>query len=324
MNQKRGFVTVATGEYYYWLAENLIMSYKLFSENKYPMYVMTDSAGAERLAKVFDGVIVLDEPHYSFLDKILVYENTVFEETIFLDADMNIVDDITFLFDEFHTLGSEISCIGTLRTITDDTKPNHFGMKAIERFGLKQYISFGGGIYYFKKSSKAQQSIQFIFDELIPNYGKYELKYFGGDKMADEPLMELAMLQYNMRPLSTTNHIMRFAENMMDTIKWDMNNRKASFVWRDKEVFPTILHYATFNTYTKEYVYYNTLLRCKFKKVWNIIIPFYILKEEVRLFFRLAVNPRRRTAFYKWFFGHFTIEYVKLTCRRIMRRLGKR
>ena len=96
---KRGFVTIATGKYYCWLAENLIMSYRLFSDTKYPMYVITDKEGEKRLKKLFDGVIVVDDATYGWVDKILVYKNTVFEETIFLDADMHITKDISFLFD---------------------------------------------------------------------------------------------------------------------------------------------------------------------------------------------------------------------------------
>ena len=83
---KRGFVTVATGKYYCWLAESLIMSYRLFSDTKYPMYVITDREGEKRLKKLFDGVIVMEKPTYSFLDKIRVYDNTVFEETIETDG----------------------------------------------------------------------------------------------------------------------------------------------------------------------------------------------------------------------------------------------
>ena len=95
MDTKKGFVTVATGSYYCWLAQNLAMSYRLWSKGAYPLAVMTDKKGAKKLKKYFDRVIVMDDPTYTFLDKISVYENSPYEETIFLDADMDIVRDIS-------------------------------------------------------------------------------------------------------------------------------------------------------------------------------------------------------------------------------------
>ena len=142
MDYKRGFITVATGDYYCWLAENLVMSYKLFSEAKYPMYVMTDKKGEKRLKKVFDGVIVLDKPYFSFMDKMMVYQNSPFEETLFIDADSDIVSDISLLFDVFNDNGSEVSCVGAIRKISEKNKPVHFGDKVIRLFGLDSFVAF--------------------------------------------------------------------------------------------------------------------------------------------------------------------------------------
>lgn len=307
---KRGFVTVATGEYYCWLAENLAMSYRLFTKNEYPIWVMTDKKGAKRLSKFFDGVIVLDKPNNSFLDKIQVYENTVFEETIFLDADMNIVGDIGFLFDSFEENGSDVSCQGEFREISEETRPIHFGQSAVDEFELKKYIAFGGGIYYYKKSEKTKQLINYIYSELIPHYDNYELKYFG-NSMADEPLMGLAMLIFGMKPLNPPIHVMRFAENMMETLSWDMAAQKASFVWWGENVEPLILHYATFNTYTWKYVYYNTILRCRYFEISKVFTILQVLIEEIKLFFRLVKRKDYRDAFWKWVLSHFTVEHLK-------------
>jgi hypothetical protein len=307
MDNKRGFITVATGNYYCWLAENLVMSYKLFSDTKYPMYVMTDKKGEKRLKKYFDGVVVLDKPYYTFMDKMTVYQNSPFEETVFLDADMDIVNDISYVFDEFEKNGSDVSCIGTLRRIQDDAKPNHFGNAAVEHFGLDSYISFGGGIYYYKKGEIIDKLFDFINNDLIPNYDKYELKRFRNGQMADEPLMGLAMLVMKQRPLTLPIHIMRFHNNMMESFRWDMNLRECSFLWRDNQlVSPSIAHYGTHNTYHKKYAYYNSLLRCKYHKVFPIFIPFHILGSEVQLLCRHIAIPSDRAAFWNWFRSHFT------------------
>jgi hypothetical protein len=47
----KGFITLAVGDYYCWLAEHLYMSYKLYSNCKYPFYVITDKNGEERFSR---------------------------------------------------------------------------------------------------------------------------------------------------------------------------------------------------------------------------------------------------------------------------------
>ncbi|MBO4251195.1 MAG: hypothetical protein J5911_00860 [Clostridia bacterium] len=79
----RGFVTVATGKWYCYLAQNLAMSYRLFANCDMPFYAITDKKGEKKLKKYFDGVIVVDNPHYNFLDKIDVYKNTPFTKRFF-------------------------------------------------------------------------------------------------------------------------------------------------------------------------------------------------------------------------------------------------
>lgn len=315
---KRGFVTVATGKYYCELAENLISSYRLFSENTYPFYVITDLHGKERLESLFDGVIVMEKPNHSYLDKLYVYQNSVFCETVFLDADMHIVNDISYLFDEFEKNASSVSCVGALKQITETCKPIHYSMKVVENFGLRYYISFGGGIYYYRKSKEAKACIDFIIHDLVPNYDEYELLRFAGH-MADEPLLGLSILVHGMKPLDVSIDIMKYAKNMLETLQWNMKERKAEFIWWGQKVSPSILHYGAQNTYTKKYVYYSAVLRNKQKQNSKILLPIHILTAELVLFFRLVTEGKKARAFYKWFFAHFELTYFKLQIDRLKR-----
>lgn len=55
---KRGFVTVATGnEYYYKLARNLLRSYRIFNF-KYPFAILCDRNN--KYTEEFDDVVILD------------------------------------------------------------------------------------------------------------------------------------------------------------------------------------------------------------------------------------------------------------------------
>lgn len=314
MDLKKGFITVATGKWYCYLAQNLAMSYRQFGNCDLPFYAITDKKGEKKLKKYFDGVIVVDEPHYNFLDKIDVYKNSPFEETIFMDADMNIVKDISFLFDKFEENGSEVSCYGSLTEITDEQKPNHFGKAAVEYFHLTHYIRFGGGIYYYKKSEKADALIRSIYEDLIPNYDKYDLlhiaAYFGNDirSMADEPLMGLAMVVHGMKPLNSVEHLMRYYRgNMMETLQWDMEKQDCSFFWWEGTVHPYIVHYATYNTWTWKYNLLNTKLRNRYFKTPKLFGWFRL----VGAWLKWAFSKRQLKAFFQWFFAHFTPSYWK-------------
>lgn len=311
---KRGFITVATGNWYCYLAQNLAMSYKMFGNCDYPLYAITDKTGEKKLRKYFDGVIVLEKPNYNFLDKIEVYHNSPFDETVFLDADMSIIKDISFVFDEFEKNGSAVSCYGTLIDITDKTRPNHYGEAAIDYFNLKQYIRFGGGIYYYKKSPEADKVFDCIYNDLMPNYDKYDLlhigAYFGNDirRMADEPLLGLAMVVCGMKPFNLTPHLMRYYRgNMMETIKWDMDKKDCSFYWWGETVHPYIAHYATYNTWTFKYYKLNTELRDRYHKIPKLLRKIHIPFAAIHW----AFMPRQLKAYWVWLKPHFTKDWIK-------------
>ena len=309
MDMKRGFVTVATGSYYCWLAEGLVMSYKLFSQAKYPMYAITDKKGAKRLKKVFDGVVVLDEPHYTFLDKMTILQNTPFDETVFIDADAHIVTDISYLFDDFAAVGSAVSCVGGMRRITADDPPIHFGKEAVEHFGIKNYVSFNGGVYYFRKCAEAAACIDLIFGDLIPHYRDYRLKEFRNGQMADEPLYGLAMAVCDMQALESDKDIMKLLQDY-HTLSWDMEKKKCRFIWYGREVSPAILHYGTHNTYTRKYVRYTTRVRCRCRHVPGVFVPFATAWNMIVLLLRHMGRQNDREALGNWFKAHFTKDYI--------------
>ena len=306
MNLQKGFITVATGKWYCYLAQNLAMSYRLFGNCNLPFYVITDKKGEKKLKKYFDGVIVVDKPHYNYLDKIGIYQNSPFEETVFLDADMDVVKDISFLHDSFEKNGSEISCYGSLKDITESIRPNHFGLAAINQFHLKQYISFNGGIYYFKKGKTAEKCIDDIYNLLIPNYEKFDLAYFRNHQMADEPLIGLSMLINGQTPMHTEDHIMNFA-NDMKSIRWNMDAQICRFLWYGNDISTRILHFGTHNTYTWKYNLLNTKLKNRYRKTPALFGGFRLLGAWLKW----AFSKRQLKAFFKWFGWHFTPSYWK-------------
>ena len=324
MKKQRGFITVATGKYFCRLAQNLAMSYRLFSKGDYPLCALTDRDGEKRLKKYFDDIVVLEKPTFTFMDKMDVYRLSPFEETIFLDADMNITRDIGFLFDEFEKTGSPVSCIGSIREITDDARPIHFGDVAVGEYGLKSFVAFNGGIYYYKRCEEADAFFKFMFDELVPNYHRLGLKVFREGQLADEPLIGLAMAAKGFKPLDVATDIMKYVNGPMDTFKWDIREGKCTFVRAEGvRVNPIIPHYGTHNTYSKKYVYYNTVVRSKYRGLFPPLIPFYVFGCEVRLLFAHLSRERDRRAFASWVKAHFTKAYYVNLIKRIKSLFGR-
>lgn len=319
---KRGFITVATGKYYYWLAENLVMSYRLFSDDGISFGLITDAAGKEYFSrdsrkKLFDEIIVLEKPNYSYMDKMMVYYNTPFEETIFLDADAHIVDNISFLFNRFEENGSEVSLNGSYRDLSV-MMSNHFSQKTIDRFGFKRYIAFGGGMYYYKKSPKADHVMKYIFDELIPNYDEYGLTRFLG-KIADEPLFSVSLMVHGMNPVDDENpkRGYMYCPYPINGLSWDMDMRICN-LFRYGEIFsPLTVHYGTHNTYTKGYVVCSADLKTRYKNGGLLKKWFNRTDAMLTYGYRLATHDYYRTLFWPWVKDHFTKKWINIQYKRI-------
>lgn len=314
---EKGFITLAIGKYYCQLAENLYKSYKVFSDSVIPFWVITNQEGVERLEKLFDGVIVLQDYYSTFLDKIWIYNNTPFEETIFIDADSNIVRDITYLFEEFQKEESAISAISNIKSLKGQEKGHLFGKMFKETFDIQyDFPDFNGGVYYFNKSQDGDKCVDFILNELLPKYTYYELNLCNnGTAMHDEPLFIAGMLRYNMKTVDINKDIMRLVHNYKN-VKWDMKHKIATYQWWNQMVSPDIIHWKTDGTRTFKYAHYNAICECKYYKICAVLVPFYIVWKDFLFLYDYQIVP--------WVKTHFTLDYAKFTWRRIKRRLGQR
>lgn len=91
----------------------------------------------------FNEIKVIDKPHYSFLDKVLLIINTPYEKTLFLDTDTQIVDDVSELFtilDKFDIAAPHAPIDHTISGIPDSFPELNTGVivfrknKVVEKF----------------------------------------------------------------------------------------------------------------------------------------------------------------------------------------------
>ncbi len=280
-NIAKGFITVASGEAYLEMAEHLIMSYRLYSNCSLPFYVITDAEGGKRLNKLFDGILVSDLSK-SFMDKMLFFTDSPFDESIFIDADSSITGDMNYLFDVFEKNNSDLSAIAGIKDISAGKKGIQFGTEAIEAFNIKHdFPNFNGGIYYYKKSDKSNEIIQFMLHELVEKYWEYGLGSNGSTRMEDEPLVVVAMLKYGLNPVPQTSNIM-YLVHEGDGVVWNMEAETCSYKYYDQDVHPTIIHWKYGGTETYTYRRYDVMLRYKYYKTSKISLAKSLFLQFVK------------------------------------------
>lgn len=107
---KRGFVTIATGDIrYYEIAHNLLISYRRFSSEHNPFAIICDRLN--EFTEEFDVQIVIEDAANNFLDKLKLFRELPFDETIFIDADSLAYGDLDVWWSLFRD-GADFSVFG--------------------------------------------------------------------------------------------------------------------------------------------------------------------------------------------------------------------
>lgn len=188
MEYSRGFLTVATGsDEYYKMAADLLLSYRGRGAGKYPFALICDREN--EYTALFDDVVLVDEFRKSTVDKLLM-RHSPYQETLFLDADILVLENIDDLWDVFRG-ADDVSVFGC--TLPLDSQNGWFTYEGSGKYKpqVKYLLSMNGGIYYFRRTPRAEK----IFDDalaVIDDYAAIDFKYF--DTPQDEPLMAMSMV----------------------------------------------------------------------------------------------------------------------------------
>lgn len=194
MGIRKGFVTVATGdEKYYALAANLLLSYRKRGQGSYPFTLICDREN--EYTADFDGVVLVDSFTKTTVDKLLM-RYSPYEESILIDADTLILQNIDDIWDAFEGQ-DDVSVFGTVLPL--DSQDGWFTYEGSGKYKdkVKYLISMNGGIYYFRNTPKAQK----VFAQalaLIDDYTSIDFKYFSTPQ--DEPLMAMSMILNGCKP----------------------------------------------------------------------------------------------------------------------------
>ena len=289
---RKGFLTVATGDYFHYLAINMRNSYHYSQKQKYPLGVITDPDGADLLRQYFDDVIVIPDKNAGYINKLRIQSLSPYDETIFIDADTLIVRDISDWWDVFGTSGYDVAVWGWNCDITSPRCGKLVSKKAAEKYGITRYIGFNGGVYYFKKTPKAERIYARAL-ELLDSYIEDEQHLFNGKK-GDEPVMAIALLENGIYGIEDPEKKRMFCTPGMRNLKIDVLANKCTFTKYDYQVQPAVMHWGTAETQKPVYCREVRILNLYLKKVpkwlcYGVGWMFYLLdllKTALDTFFK--------------------------------------
>lgn len=193
----KGFITIATGkEQYYKIAANLLRSYKYHSVNPMPFAIICDRKN--KYTDLFDKVIIINDPDFSYADKLRLPELIPFEENIFIDADCLAYKDLNDFWKAFDG-SADFSAFGT--NLPLDSKSGWFRKEDTGIYQDRvQYIpEFIGGVYYLRKTAELQKFYDTV-KHIRSTYHDYTFRQF--TDVADEPVYALAMAVCGFRTAS--------------------------------------------------------------------------------------------------------------------------
>ncbi len=264
----RGFVTIATGkDNYYRIAANLLDSYRLHSADPMPFALICDRKN--RYSDKFDMTVIIDEPTFSYVDKLRLPEFIPFDETIFIDADCLAYMDLNSFWDMFRGAG-EFSAFG--KNYPLDYEYGWFKKEEVGSYSEKvKYIpDFIGGVYYLRKGEKLNEFYS-LERHILDTFHDYTFRQF--TEPADEPVFALAMAVCGFKTAGESSpdicfypHTTFFESNMeKGTVRFD------DIYQKDRGVIPSafMVHWGSGNTKSPVYLKdeYRLKVRAAGKKV---------------------------------------------------------
>lgn len=182
----RGFVTIATGKsFYYELAKNLLLSYKLYTDEPYPFAVLCDQEN--EYTALFDDVVILPDAKRSYFDKFELLIRAPYDETIFIDADCLAYEDLNQFWDYFKD-ADDFSAGGEDAPI--DSEGGLFWEDSIGEYKgrVRWKPSVHGGLYFIRRGPVCD-AIYGDYQNIMNHYHEYRWP----DDCVDEPVFGLAM-----------------------------------------------------------------------------------------------------------------------------------
>lgn len=240
--RSRGVITLGFGaKRYQDMAKTLLKNIRIRSPRTQTAVVSETQQGWEGLA---DFVIPL-KPEYGegFLQKIHLDYYSPFDDTIFIDSDCLVVDDLEYLWDKF--AGYNFTVCGT-EMFEGQWFRGDIGV-ARQRLGIEGPVpKFNGGFMYWSRGNVSAN----VFSgarELEPRYhelGFHGIRGYGDPTVTDEILVSLSMALVGEKPMDDQGTVMRTPIGLEGNLKVDVLRGHVRFIKNGVPVSPSIVHFA--------------------------------------------------------------------------------
>ena len=193
----RGFITIATGnEKYYRLAQNLLLSYKLFCDHPMPFAIMCDREND--ITAQFDQVVLLEHPLNTFWDKFALLVRAPYDETIFIDADCLAYADLNAYWDYFAAADDFTGC-GTNYPIDSEKGLFQDGQVGEYNGRVHWKPDICGGLYFIRRGEICDALYQEC-QNICQHYEEYSWPDYCAPH-ADETVLCLAMAVHGLHAM---------------------------------------------------------------------------------------------------------------------------
>jgi len=184
----KGFIFYADGEDYVMQACLAAMSIKVF--NDLPISIITKDKIITKYKKLFDQIIQppwleYDNSRYQILNRWKIYHASPYEETVVLDTDVLVLQDLSLWWNFFENY--KIFYLSKVYTYRSTEITNDFYRKAFIKNNLPNFYA---GMHYFKKCNESKDFFSWL--EIISK--NWELFYgqFCKDFYPTTPSMDLS------------------------------------------------------------------------------------------------------------------------------------
>jgi len=301
---KRGIITLAIGRKYNEQARYLAYSLIIHSPSL-PRAVITDDC--EYFRELYDVLIPADtfakflrdgnntgEGVNPFEMKVNIHKVSPFEETIFLDADTLVYNDLNFMFDYF----SNQSIVYAGTRITSGEWYVKDVNELLSKFKLDYIGAFNSGVFLFKKDTIGVQCMDYAA-YLYNNYSGVDIPFFRGNMLPDEPFLSIAFSKYGQEPVGFSDEHGRLGRSTINICnpKFDIVKGIAKCRKYNELMFCSIIHFTGTDIPYYEiekirlWLYYHTPLSsfgiaCISSSVRALLFIRYFIRRCINYIFR--------------------------------------
>lgn len=254
----KGFITIATGDkHYYKIAANLLLSYRLFSDNPYPFAIIAEEEN--EYTELFDDVIISNDVKRSFLDKFLLLKLCPYDETIFFDADCLAYGDLNKYWD-FFSGATDFSAVGQNFDLSDNNGA-WYNLDGIGKYGelINYKTRVHAGVMYVRKTDRIEK----LYSDCMEMCENFEAFHFHTCPFSiDECVLGVALPLNNMKATEEPPPMIAFYP-MLAKLKANVYKKKLCYStpWHSK-TDGILLHWGTIQTRQALYKYNIEGLNC--------------------------------------------------------------